>query len=60
MNAEYAIKYIKCNCGHLAKEHFYKVGYCTKCGCTWYWPNDRWMIKQKEKIEDINYNRIEE
>lgn len=42
-------KNVKCNCGHTAKEHFKNAGQCSKCGCTWYYPNDKWITKQKNK-----------
>lgn len=42
---------VKCNCGHTKKDH-YKGGWCHssshpeagKCGCTFYAPNDRWIL----------------
>lgn len=39
-------KHISCNCGHLRHEHF-EGGFCNQCGCTWYHPNDKWILKQK-------------
>ena len=39
-------KHISCNCGHLRHEHF-EGGFCNKCACTWYHPNDKWILKQK-------------
>ena len=43
-------KRIKCNCGHLMKDHYLKEGCCSLCGCTWYWPNDKYLKKQKLEI----------
>ncbi len=45
---------VKCNCGHTRKHH-YKGGWCHsrnhpeqgKCGCTWFYPNDKWLKKRK-------------
>lgn len=42
---------IKCNCGHTKKDH-HKGGWCHssshpragECGCTFYAPNDRWIL----------------
>jgi hypothetical protein len=50
--------HVKCNCGHYSKEHFGGYGWCKACGCTWYWPNDRYIIKYKErkKLDKISKN----
>lgn len=50
-------KNVKCTCGHVAADHFQNSGYCHHslhanpglCGCTWYHPNDKWIIKQQKK-----------
>ena len=39
---------VKCNCGHYNKDHF-GDGWCNKCGCTWYYPNDKWIMRMREK-----------
>ena len=49
MDLKYAKKHIKCDCGHMAKDHYLYEGSCEKCGCTWYWPNTKWINKIKEK-----------
>jgi hypothetical protein len=36
---------IKCNCGCLSQDHHGGFGWCSKCGCTFYWPNDKWIKK---------------
>lgn len=49
---------VKCNCGHFKKDH-YRGGFCHssahpkagQCGCTFYYPNDKWILKQKKKLE---------
>lgn len=41
---------IKCDCGHLQKDHYHKEGYCCKCGCTWFYPNIKY-IKIKNTIK---------
>ena len=46
-------KNVKCNCGHTIKDH-YNGGWCHsgshpkagECGCTWFYPNDKWIIKK--------------
>lgn len=40
---------VKCNCGHHAKHHYAYEGCCRYCGCTWYYPNDRWILRMKKK-----------
>ena len=47
MDLTYAKEHIICDCGHLAKDHYLKEGCCDKCGCTWYWPNHKWINKNK-------------
>lgn len=50
-------KNIKCDCGHLPKDHNRGEGYCHdsphpnagKCGCTWYHPNIKWVMRQQLK-----------
>lgn len=39
---------VKCNCGEYMKDHFGKRGWCSKNGCTWYWPNDEYLLKKKK------------
>lgn len=48
INYQYAKQNIKCDCGHYAKEHYLTEGCCTKCGCTWYYPNYHWLQKQRK------------
>lgn len=40
---------VKCNCGELMKDHFENRGCCKKNGCTWYWPNDKYLLRQQKK-----------
>jgi hypothetical protein len=50
--------YVKCNCGHTAKQHYQGTGQCNECGCTWFWPNDKWVLKnnlKKVKSEPVLY-----
>lgn len=54
IDMKYAKRKIKCNCGHYAKNHVFKEGCCYECGCTWYWPNDKWLKKQLNE----NYDRV--
>lgn len=43
---------VKCDCGHYMKDHFAEKGCCNKCGCTWYYPNVKYILrKKKEKIK---------
>lgn len=41
---------IKCDCGHYLEDHF-QQGWCTKCACTWYWPNHKYILRQKAKAK---------
>ena len=50
---KYARNKIVCNCGHYAREHFLKEGQCRRCGCTWYYPNDKWIISQRRKAYQL-------
>ena len=46
-------KRVKCNCGHYMKDHYCGEGWCDKCGCTWYWPNDKYILRmRKKKLEE--------
>lgn len=45
---------VKCNCGCYMKDHFEKRGWCSKNGCTWYWPNDKYLFKQQTKARLSN------
>lgn len=47
IDPKYAKAHIICDCGHYAKDHYLKEGACNKCGCTWYYPNYRWIERQK-------------
>ena len=40
---------VKCDCGHYLKDHFAFGGWCTKCSCTWYHPNVRYVNREKKK-----------
>lgn len=50
-------KNVKCNCGHTIKDH-YKGGWCHssghpkegQCGCTSFYPNDKWILRNNKKI----------
>lgn len=52
-------KNVKCNCGHYLKDH-YRGGWCHssghpkegECGCTFYAPNDKWILKHAKKKID--------
>lgn len=45
-------KNVKCNCGFTSKFHYKGEGQCSETGCTWYWPNDKWILKQKKLKKD--------
>ena len=34
---------IKCDCTHKQKDHCLGEGWCKKCGCTWFYPNIRYI-----------------
>jgi hypothetical protein len=38
---------VKCDCGHYSKDHFCGEGCCNECGCTWYYPNYKYILRQK-------------
>lgn len=38
---------VKCDCGHYPKDHYGRQGWCDKCGCTWYYPNYRYILRKK-------------
>lgn len=46
---------VKCNCGHYPKDHYGGGGQC-KCGCTWYYPNDKYILR-KTKHENKTKSR---
>lgn len=56
IDPKYAKAHIKCDCGHYSKDHYLGEGWCHhtqhpkagECGCTWYYPNYRWLEKQKK------------
>jgi len=39
---------VKCGCGHYPEDHYLKEGACAKCGCTWYHPNDTYILAKKK------------
>lgn len=49
---------IKCDCGHTKKDHYNGEGFCHdsthknpgKCGCTWFYPNMKYIKKLREKL----------
>ena len=49
IDPKYAKRKIKCDCGHYSKEHYLGEGCCDECGCTWYYPNVKWIQKQQIK-----------
>jgi|GEM_PF-3176013 len=56
-------RYIMCDCGHLPQDHYQGNGWCHHskhanpgaCGCTWYWPNRKY-IEKKMKQESKRKN----
>lgn len=54
---QYARLHIRCNCGHYAKNHFVREGCCDKCGCTWYYPNDKWLAKLAKENKELDRKR---
>ena len=46
---KYARAFIKCDCGHYARQHWNTQGWCDKCGCTWYYPNYKWIMKKRRE-----------
>lgn len=41
---------IKCDCGHYPKDHYNREGWCDKCGCTWYYPNVRYIRRKQKEV----------
>ncbi len=57
LDIAYAKSHIKCDCGHYAKDHYLAEGWCQhpkagECGCTWYYPNVRWLKKTKKEDKE--------
>jgi hypothetical protein len=40
---------VKCDCGHYPKDHYVREGWCDECGCTWYYPNHRYILRKKKE-----------
>ncbi len=40
---------VKCDCGHYPKDHYAREGWCDECGCTWYYPNYRYILRKKKE-----------
>jgi len=40
---------VKCDCGHYPKDHHAREGWCDECGCTWYYPNHRYILRKKKE-----------
>ena len=40
---------VKCDCGHYPKDHHAGEGWCNKCGCTWYYPNVRYIMRKRRE-----------
>jgi hypothetical protein len=51
---------VKCDCGHVAKDHYQGVGFCHHsqhenpggCGCSWFWPNVKYILTKKKEYEE--------
>ena len=48
---------VKCGCGHYPSAHFNREGGCTKCACTWYYPNDNYVRKKNGQKMDTKSNK---
>lgn len=50
---------VKCDCGHRQKDHYQGNGWCHHsqhknpggCGCTWFYPNIRYINKKKKEAK---------
>ena len=42
-------KHVKCDCGCYMKDHFGDAGWCNKCGCTWYHPNHKYIMRERNR-----------
>lgn len=49
------IKYsrVKCDCGHYPKDHYVREGQCGRCGCTWYHPNYRYVLRRRKEAKGV-------
>jgi len=36
---------VKCDCQHRQDAHYRNEGQCKKCGCTWFYPNVKYVKK---------------
>lgn len=45
---------IKCDCSHTQKDHFNTEGCCKKCGCTWFYPNARYIEQMNKRKRENN------
>ena len=50
---------IRCGCGCYPKDHYNGEGGCDKCGCTWYYPNDKFILAMR-KAGFKKFSQVEE
>lgn len=59
-NSQWKIfKRVRCDCGHYPIDHYKGEGWCDKCGCTWYYPNFRYIKKLQQLKKDLEKEKKE-
>ena len=49
---------VKCDCGHYPKDHYNRRGWCDECGCTWYHPNYRYVLRKKAERKKARNDKM--
>jgi hypothetical protein len=57
---------VKCDCGHYPKDHYGGSGFCHdsthtnagQCGCTWYHPNHKYILRKQKKLKNDKSTQI--
>jgi len=57
---------VKCDCGHTQKDHYAGEGWCHhskhknpgKCGCTWFYPNMKYIKNKNEERKRLRKEKV--